>query len=340
VKAKGKRSRVKAEKRAKIEVTDPLILDLMAYLLHHRKRSNLTVDAYARDLHEFGAWVLRLPADKSPMGRDYPELATATTTDVNRYVMYLDKTKGYNSTTVRRKLSSVKALYKFMKMDHRREDDPASGIPGPPIGRAIPIHLDVAEIDRLLHTQSIAGRPDELRRRDHAIMELLYASGVRRAEVARINVSDVKLAARVIHVHGKGRKERLVVINQTTAAAIERYLAVRPRSDDDALFLGRGAKRLTPKHVWRIFRDIYQLSGIETKAGPHTLRHSFATHLLENGADLETVRELLGHESLATTGIYLSVAMEHKKRTYDEAHPRERMGVPPPVLRGRSRSSK
>ena len=94
------------------------------------------------------------------------------------------------------------------------------------------------------------------------------------------------------------------MINPTTAEALERYLAVRPHSSDEALFLGRGGKRLTPKHVWFIFREIYKLSGIKTKAGPHTLRHSFATHLLENGADLETVRELLGHESLATTGVY------------------------------------
>ncbi|MBV8151788.1 MAG: tyrosine-type recombinase/integrase, partial [Candidatus Eremiobacteraeota bacterium] len=100
---------------------------------------------------------------------------------------------------------------------------------------------------------------------------------------------------------------------------------LRPRSSDEALFLGRGGTRLTPKHVWHIFRQIYKISGIKKRAGTHTLRHSFATHLLENGADLETVRELLGHESLATTGVYLNVAMEHKRRTYDEAHPRDKM---------------
>lgn len=259
------------------------------------------------------------------MGRLYPQLQTATTADVNRYIMYLTGPKRYNSTTVRRKLSSVKALYKFMKWEHRRDDDPAADIPGPPIDRKVPQHLDVVEIDTLLRTRPLADRSPALRLRDNAIMELLYASGMRRAEVARVNVTDVNLRARTVHVHGKGRKERLVVINQTTAAAIERYLAQRPRSDDDALFLGRTGKRLTPKHIWFIFREIYQLSGIEKKAHPHTLRHSFATHLLENGADLETVRELLGHESLATTGVYLSVAMEHKKRTYDQAHPRDRM---------------
>ena len=239
--------------------------------------------------------------------------------------MHLTGPKAYGATTVRRKLSSLKALYKYMKRERLREDDPASDVPGPPLERKIPKHLEVVEIRKLLRTKPRADRTEALRRRDNAIMELLYASGMRRAEIARVNVSDVNLRRRVVQVHGKGRKERLVVINQASAAAIERYLAVRPRTADEALFVGRSGRRLTPKHIWYIFHEMYELSGIEKKAGPHTVRHSFATHLLENGADLETVRELLGHESLATTGVYLSVAMEHKRRAYDEAHPRDRM---------------
>ena len=306
------------------KVIDSLVLDLMAYLRLLRRRSELTIDAYARDIHEFGAWLAHTPPSASPMGREYPQLKNATTSNINRYVMHLAGTKGYDATTVRRKLSSLKALYKFMVKEHMREDNPST-IPGPPVDKKLPKHLDVPEIGRLLRTVPKADRPKQLRLRDNAIMELLYASGMRRAEIASTNLSDVDLRNRVIQVHGKGRKERRVVINRTTAAAIERYLAVRPRTADDALFLGRGGKRLTAKHVWFIFREIYKLSGIKKKAGPHTLRHSFATHLLENGADLETVRELLGHESLATTGVYLSVAIEHKKRAYDQAHPRDRM---------------
>ena len=114
-----------------------------------------------------------------------------------------------------------------------------------------------------------------------------------------------------------------MVINHAAADAIAAYLRVRPRSADPALFLGRGGKGLTPKHVWRIFHTIYRVSGIQKHATPHTPRHSFATHLVENGVDLETVRELLGHESLATTGVYLQLAMGHKRRAYDQAHPRD-----------------
>jgi len=307
------------------KVIDPIVLDLMAHLRLLRKRSELTLDAYARDIHEFGAWLTHLPSSQSVMSREYPELRTATATDVTQYIMHLSRDKAYNATTVRRKLSSVKALYKFMRHQGVREDNPAVEVPGPPMERKIPNHLQVPEIDRLLSTPPDAKRGKTYRIRDNAIMELLYASGMRRAEITSIDLSDVNLRDRLIHVQGKGRKHRRVVINHTTAAALERYLSVRQRSTDNAFFLGRGGKRLTPKHIWKIFREIYKLSKIKEKASPHTLRHSFATHLLENGVDLETVRELLGHESLATTGMYLSITMKHKKRAYDEAHPRDRM---------------
>lgn len=325
-------------KRDAPKVVDPLITDMMAYLRLHRQRSELTVDAYARDVHEFGAWLTKLAPPQSPMGRAYPELRTVTTREINRYVMFMTD-QGYNGTTVRRKLSSVKAFYKWMKWEHLRDDDPAADIPGPKIVRTTPHHLEVEDIDKLLQVKPLASRTPVQRLRDHAIMELLYASGLRRAEVASIDLSNVNLVGRTIHVTGKGRKQRLVVINNTAVEAIKRYLAVRPRTADTALFVGRTGKRLTPKHIWFIFREVYALSGVTAKAGPHTMRHSFATHLLENGADLETVRELLGHESLATTGMYLSVTMSHKKEQYDQAHPRDRMDAALPARTRRRPSS-
>jgi integrase/recombinase XerD len=156
-------------------------------------------------------------------------------------------------------------------------------------------------------------------------MELLYGSGIRRAEVSRIDINDVNLRERTIKIFGKGSKERMVIINKATADAIQRYLGVRPRSNDAALFVGVSGKRLTPRHIWYIFKEVYKISGVDAKATPHTLRHSFATHLLENGVDLMTIKELLGHESVATTQIYTKVAIGHIKRAYDEGHPRDRM---------------
>jgi site-specific recombinase XerD len=153
---------------------------------------------------------------------------------------------------------------------------------------------------------------------------LLYASGVRRAEVVSMNLEDVDLSTRTIRIMGKGRKQRLVIINRTTADAFRDYLNVRPASKDSAFFLGQTKRRLSTRHLWEIFHRIHTLSGISPKASPHTLRHSFATHLLEHGVDLITIQELLGHESVATTQIYTNVSYEHKKRAYDEAHPRDR----------------
>jgi len=312
------------EKRVFRPVVDGLLVDFMTHLRLERNRSQLTVEAYARDLQEFGAFLADVPESESPVGREYPQLRVASTSDVRRYVMRLAGDKHYDMRTVRRKLSSIKALYRYMKLLAVRDDDPASIVPGPKLERKLPEHLGETDVRRLLRT-TLAGRSDAQRRRDAAIMELLYASGLRRAEITTINLKDLDLQSREVRVHGKGSKERVVVFNRSAAKAIEAYLRVRPHSRDEALFLGRGGKRLSPMHVWRIFRDIYKVSGIDQHASPHTLRHSFATHLAENEVDLETIREFLGHESLATTGIYLKMSMQHKKRLYDKAHPRDRM---------------
>jgi site-specific recombinase XerD len=299
------------------------VKDLSAYLLTERRRSPLTVAAYERDLREFAEFLKR-SHEAQPDEFASAALLEVRATQIRRYIAYLFDSRKYDSRTVCRKLSSIRALYRFLKITGVLADDPAFAIPGPAVAKRKPAPLKVDEVMRLLRT-TLAGRTDTARLRDTAILELLYASGARRAEVASVALANVDLAERTIRVTGKGNKERTVVINHAAADAIEAYLRVRPRSSDPALFLGRGGKGLTPKHIWRIFRDVYRVSGIQKRATPHTLRHSFATHLVENGVDLETVRELLGHESLATTGIYLQLAMGHKRRAYDEAHPRDRM---------------
>jgi integrase/recombinase XerC len=132
------------------------------------------------------------------------------------------------------------------------------------------------------------------------------------------------LDTRTIRVKGKGRKQRIVFFNHTAADAIRNYLNVRPRSNESFLFLTNTKRQLSTRHIWEIFTRIYKVSKLKKKASPHTLRHSFATHLLERGVDLITIQEFLGHESVATTQIYTNVSIEHKKRAYDEAHPRDR----------------
>jgi integrase/recombinase XerD len=175
----------------------------------------------------------------------------------------------------------------------------------------------------LLNTR-VAGKSEEQRLRDIAMMEVLYASGIRRAELVGLNLSDVDLDRRLMRVIGKGNKQRTVFINQASTDAIRSYLAVRPRSSDEALFLSKRKSRLSHRQAWVVFRQFAQLSGLTKHVTPHVMRHSFATHLLENGADLMTIKELLGHESLSTTQIYTNVSLEHMRRSYEEAHPRDR----------------
>jgi site-specific recombinase XerD len=294
---------------------DPLVRDLRGYLLTERRRSPLTVAAYERDLMEFVAFLKATQANSA--------LVAVKASEIRQYIAHMFDARGYDSRTVCRKLSSIRALYRFLKITGVLDNDPAAAIPGPSVAKKQPATLKVDEVMKLLRT-SLAGQTEPARLRNLAIMELFYASGIRRAELAGIRLADVDLAERTIRVTGKGNKQRTVVINHAAADAIDAYLRKRPNSPDESLFLGRGGKGLTPKHVWYIFREIRRVSGIQKHASPHTLRHSFATHLVENGVDLETVRELLGHESLATTGIYLQLAMGHKRRAYDEAHPRDR----------------
>jgi len=183
--------------------------------------------------------------------------------------------------------------------------------------------MSETDVTRLLRTR-IAGKTEFQRLRDVAIMELLYASGIRRAELVGLNLSDVDLERRRMRVIGKGNKQRTVFINHAAADAIRNYLGVRPRTSDEALFLSRRKQRLSHRQAWVVFRDFAQIAGLTMHVTPHVMRHSFATHLLENGADIMTIKELLGHESLSTTQIYTNVSLEHMRRSYEEAHPRDR----------------
>jgi len=301
---------------------DPLIVE-WAGRLHGRGRSPLSVAAYAGDVELLGAFLSKAPRKESPHGKEWPALRKATKSDLVRFIQELIGNRGYARSAVRRKIAALRSFYRFLKAEGKRQDDPAVDLEPPGRDKLLPKVLKEREVERLLRTPA-GWQTQWLNVRDRAIMELLYASGIRRAEVVSINLEDIDLSTRTIRVMGKGRKQRLVIINRTTAEALRAYLRVRPRSSEAALFLGQSKHRLSTRHVWEIFNRIQRVSGVQTKASPHTLRHSFATHLLERGVDLITIQELLGHESVATTQIYTNVSLEHKKRAYDEAHPRDR----------------
>lgn len=301
---------------------EPLIVE-WAGRLHGRGRSGLSVAAYVGDVELFGAFLGKAPRKVSAHGKVWPQLRDATTSDVIKFIQELITNRGYARSAVRRKIAALRSFYRFLKREGKRVDDPSVDIELPRRDKLLPKVLKEREVERLLRTNA-GWKTKWLKDRDHGIMELLYASGMRRAEIVSINVEDVDLASRTIRVMGKGRKQRVVIFNHTTADALRNYLNVRPRSNDNAFFLGHTGHRLSTRHIWEIFSRIRAMSGLAKKASPHTLRHSFATHLLEHGVDLITIQELLGHESVATTQIYTNVSFEHKKRAYDEAHPRDR----------------
>ncbi len=297
---------------------DPILADFSARLTAEMNYSRRTATEYARDVEGFAKFL----APKGERGKIAKVLAKATPVDIRRYILQLRDRLGYKAVSVRRKIFSLRKYYAFERQEGRRKDNPAADVKPPKPDHALPRILKEVDVNRLLRTR-VAGRSDLLRLRDVAMMELLYAAGIRRAELVGINLSDVDLERRTLRVLGKGNKERMVLFNRAARDAMKMYLHVRPRSSDGALFLSERGTRLSHNQAGKIFRLYADLSGITEHATPHTMRHSFATHLLQNGADLVTIKELLGHASLATTQIYTNVSLEHIRRTYDDAHPRD-----------------
>ncbi len=299
--------------------TDPTIAEFAAYLCLERGQSPRTSEEYARDVELFGGFLEPQHLKTAP----FEKLSATTTSDVRRFVMELMGPRKYSASSVRRKIAALRSFFALQKREGRRIDNPAQDVPPPKAAKRLPQVMSEREVGKLLRTR-IAGKSDFMRLRDLAMMELLYASGIRRAELVGLNISDVDLERRLMRVIGKGNKQRTVFINQASSDAIRNYLAVRPRTPDEALFISKRKTRMSHRQAWVIFRQFAELSGLTKHITPHVMRHSFATHLLENGADLMTIKELLGHESLSTTQIYTNVSLEHMRRSYEEAHPRDR----------------
>jgi|SRR5579872_6568918 len=298
---------------------DPTVAEFAAHLRLERGQSPRTSEEYARDVELFATFLEPQRTDGAP----FAKLATATTSDVRRFVMELMGPRTYTATSVRRKIAALRSYFALQKREGRRADNPAADVPPPKAAKRLPNVMSESEVATLLRTR-VAGRSEFQRLRDVAMMEVLYSSGLRRAELVGLNLSDVDIERRVMRVIGKGNKQRTVFMNIAAADAIARYLSVRPRTPDEALFLSKRKTRISHRQAWVIFRTFAQLSGLTKHVTPHVMRHSFATHLLENGADLMTIKELLGHENLSTTQIYTNVSLEHMRRSYEEAHPRDR----------------
>ena len=276
-----------------------------------------TVLAYQRDLLEF--------TEALPEGCRPAEIGAA---HVRGFVVGLH---GRNTAaSVGRKLSALRTFFRFLQRENTVRTDPLAGVTGPKRGRAIPVFLTVDEIFLLLETPGKTS--DTFLVRDRAILELLYSTGIRVAELVSRNVADLDFEDEVLRVRGKGNKERLVPVGLPAKEAVAAWLPQRQELiaarenrgrdlEKNALFLNGRGGRLTTRSVERMVRMYGEKAGITQIVTPHALRHSFATHLLEMGADLRSVQELLGHVSLSTTQRYTHLTLDHLSEVYDKAHP-------------------
>lgn len=316
--------------------------EFLAYLQLNRHVSPHTVRAYDSDITQYLAWVA---GDKQ---RKMSELTPADLdlTSVRAHLAELNKA-GKARTSVARKLSALRTFVKYLRREELIEHDPTAMAVAPKRDQTIPTHLSEPEIARLIEMPSTA---DPLGRRDRAILELFYASGLRLSELVGINLEDLNLSSRMVRVMGKGGKERLLPFNQNAATALRAWLAdraailaerqargsrrpaiaprkkapaaVRHRAAVDPLFLNVRGGRLTGRSVDRMLRRYVAACSTRLGISPHALRHSFATHLLQRGADLRAIQELLGHSRLSTTQRYTHVNAAQLIDVYRKSHPR------------------
>lgn len=280
------------------------------YIKLEKRLAQNTVEAYMRDLRSFAHFILRM-YDVPPAKVEEPM--------VQRYVAWLYD-RGREKASQARSLSGVKSFFNFLLISDRIESSPAEFVLTPKFGRHLPDVLTTGEIDRII-TAVDGTTPKEIR--DAAMLEVLYSCGLRVSELTSLRIRDLFFGEGYIRVTGKGDKQRLVPISSTARERIHRYLEVRrsARAGEETLFLNNRGSSLTRVMIFTILREAARRAGIEKKISPHTFRHSFATHLLEGGASIRQVQELLGHESILTTEIYTHLDDSHLRQTVEEHLP-------------------
>jgi integrase/recombinase XerC len=285
------------------------------FLSHLRERnaSAHTIKAYTGDLETFSAYV---------GSRDWKSIDHLT---IRGFLSHLYE-KGLSKTSVARSLAAIRSLYRWLAQEGVVEQNPAKLVSTPKLPKKLPRVPTVEEMNSVLdgNMPEIASFPE----RDRLMMELLYGCGIRNSELIGINLGDIRASAEVILIRGKGKKERYVPFGGSAAAALAAYLPVRQtilgstKKNTMALLINQRGGRLTTRSVGRIVKRIAVAKGLSPDVHPHTLRHAFGTHMLEEGADLRAIQEMLGHERLATTQRYTQLSMKHVLHVYDQTHPR------------------
>ena len=293
--------------------------EFLVWMSSERGRSRNTLAAYRRDLRQYQRWLAGRALDPLTVGLD----------DL-RDLVAERRASGSATSSVARQIAAIRMLHRYLATEQHRPDDPTARLDGVKVPSGIPKPLTEAEVTSLL--DSVLGN-DPAARRDRALLELLYATGARISEVVGLSIGDIDFDQSLVRLYGKGSKERIVPFGSSAALALDEWFSPsgragmvptrwQRRGDAEAVFLNRRGGRLSRQGAWLVIKKYGQRAGVADRLSPHVLRHSCATHLLDHGADLRIVQEMLGHASISTTQVYTKVSQERLWEVYRSAHPR------------------
>ena len=296
------------------------INSFLNYLMVEKGFSENTKFAYQNDLHQLASFAEEEATKQGLM----PSWANFSRQGMLSYLLNL-KERGYVPATIARKVAATRSFFGFMVAEGIIKTDPTENMSSPSVGKSLPKPISISQVRQLLEQPAKLSTLEA--KRDKAMLELLYASGMRISELVSLNLGDVDTEGGYVRCFGKGHKERLVPIHEQAARAVKEYIEeTRPKlarnKGDVALFLNPRGERLTRQGFWQKLKEYAKSANLDTQISPHTLRHSFATHMLSGGADLRAVQELLGHANISTTQVYTHLTSEHVRRTYEKSHPR------------------
>lgn len=286
-------------------------LDFKTYLLIDKKYSNETIESYMNDLYKYYYYI-----DKKGL-----TISSIKRKEIMEYTKYLKEIK-LSSRSINHNISVLKTFYKFLVVSEHFKSNPIDYVETPKVGKTLPKVLSYEEIKQLLDVDLI----DKYSYRNKAMLELMYATGLRVSELVNLKINDIDLDMAFVRTMGKGSKERIVPIGDYAILFIKEYLLnyrheLLKKENNEYLFLNNRGKRLSRQSFYKLVKELAIKKNIKTEFSPHTLRHSFATHLLDRGADIVSIKEMLGHSSLSTTQIYTHISNQKLKEEYDKFHP-------------------
>ena len=288
---------------------DEYVLDFIDYLMIDKKYSKNTLSAYKRDLEKFKIFF------------ENKDISKIKENDVSDYIAYLKKE--FNTPrSISRNLSSLRSFYKYLMIEKEVDNSPFSDVSMPKVKKSLPVVLNSEEINKLLNLKL----EDRYSYRNKALLELMYATGLRVSELINIKMNDIDMLNAILRTRGKGNKDRIIPLGEYALVAVTIYIN-QFRGDflngttSEYLFLNNRGDKLTRQGIFKILKQVAKETGVEKDFSPHTLRHSFASHLLDAGADLRSIQELLGHEDISSTQIYTHIAKDKIKKNYDDFHP-------------------